>query len=162
MTDDTDAQKISGRRGVAQKQTHKQNVLLDCTIDPFAFDLDLEVVSTAKKILGGRPPVRPTAEQRKTVKAMTACGISQAEVCLIMGISKPTLHKHYRHELDTAMAQANAAVGKTAFKLATSGKCVAATIFWAKTRMGWTEKQSVEITGKEEGPLQSITTQDPR
>lgn len=73
-------------------------------------------------------------------------GISQDQICEVLRISKPTLNKHYRDELDTAYSKANAKVVQTAFQLATSGKSAAMTMFWLKTRMGWTEKRELAIT----------------
>ena len=38
------------------------------------------------------------------------------------------------------MTVANARVAGTLFKMATSGECVAATIFWAKCRLHWSDQ----------------------
>lgn len=103
--------------------------------------------------LGGRPPHVPTAEGRKQVNAMAAYGTPQIDICLVLDISLPTLHKYYRHELDTAMIKANAAIGQSLFHMATKGNNVAAAIFWAKTRMGWTEVNRTELTGRNGGPI---------
>jgi len=37
--------------------------------------------------------------------------------------------------------------------MATTGKNVAAAIFWMKARAGWREKQAVEVTGPDGQPL---------
>src|SRR3954469_20183654 len=82
---------------------------------------------------------KPTDEQRKTVKAMTAYGITQAKISAVIGIHEETLRIHYKHELETAEAEANAAVAQSLFNMATKGKNVAAAIFWLKTRAGYRE-----------------------
>jgi len=82
---------------------------------------------------------KPTDEQRKTVKAMTAYGIKQDKIAAVVGISDVTLRLYYAHELDTAEAEANAQVAQSLFTMATKGKNVAAAIFWLKTRAGYRE-----------------------
>lgn len=106
------------------------------------------------------PPHQPTDEQRKTVRAMTAYGITQAQVCAIIGISEPTLSLHYRHELDTAVGEANAKVAQSLFHMATKGGNVSAAIFWLKTRARWKEPAvDLHHSGAEGGPviLQIVT-----
>ena len=55
-------------------------------------------------------------------------------------MSRTTLLKHFREELDNGATKANVKVVAALFKMATSGDCPAATIFWCKTRLGWREK----------------------
>lgn len=70
---------------------------------------------------------------------MTAYGIPQAKIANVLGVHEETLRIHYRHELDTAEAEANAQVAQSLFAMATKGKNVAAAIFWLKTRAGYRE-----------------------
>lgn len=83
---------------------------------------------------------KPTEEQRKTVRAMTAYGITQKEVAAIFGIHSDTLRLHFAHELATATAEANAAVAQKLFQKATVGDDTTAQIFWLKTRAKWSER----------------------
>ena len=92
---------------------------------------------------------KPTEEQRKTVKAMTAYGIKQDKIAAVLSISDVTLRLHYAHELDTAEAEANAAVAQSLFTMATKGKNVAAAIFWLKTRAGY--REVTHLANAEEG-----------
>jgi hypothetical protein len=94
----------------------------------------------------GQPPHKPTEKQRETVRTMTAYGIPQDAIAAVVGISEPTLRKHYAHEIATAQAEANARVALRLFEHAT-GDSVAAAIFWMKVRAGWSEKQSIELSG---------------
>lgn len=101
----------------------------------------------------------PTDADRNTVKSMAACGFSEEIIASCIGtkgIAPKTLRKHFRQELDTSAAKGNAAVGNTLFKMATSGDCPAATIFWMKTRMRWRETQDlrfVDEAGKDRGMM---------
>ena len=102
---------------------------------------------------------QPTEADRNTVKSMAACGFTGESIARCVGtdgIDAKTLRKHFRQELDTSVDRANAAVGNSLFKMATSGECVAATIFWTKTRMRWRETQDmrfVDEAGKDRGMM---------
>ena len=67
---------------------------------------------------------------------MAAYGIPQDEIARVVGITKPTLEKHYRPELDRAETEANAKVAESLFRKATGdgAQAVTAAIFWLKTR----------------------------
>jgi hypothetical protein len=84
---------------------------------------------------------KPTAEQRKQVEAMAGYGIPHDDIARVLSISKPTLQKHYRDELDTGHVKANAKVADNLFKIATGQgrEAVTAAIFWLKVRAGWSE-----------------------
>lgn len=88
----------------------------------------------------------PTSDTRKLVRTLSGIGVPQEDICVIVGVTKPTLHKHYREDLDKGLAEANAKVAQSLFQQATSGNTGAA-IFWTKARMGWREKQEHHITG---------------
>ena len=67
----------------------------------------------------GRPPHQPTEANRKQVKALAAYGVPQDEIGMVIGISKPTLERHYRDELDRGEVEANAKVAESLFRKAT-------------------------------------------
>ena len=96
----------------------------------------------------GQPAFKPTDEERKLVKQMSAEGIPQSNIAMVIrdGIDDKTLRKHFRKELDTAATKANAKIGGTLFNKAVNGDTSAA-IFWAKTRMGWKETSVQEHAG---------------
>jgi hypothetical protein len=93
-----------------------------------------------------RPEHEPTDAQRLEAQSYAAVGVPHDQIGLLLGISKPTLIKHYRRELDIGKARANSAVGKSLFKQATSGNTAAA-IFWMKAQAGWRETQVIENRG---------------
>lgn len=101
---------------------------------------------------GGRPPHEPTDEMREDVKKYVRVGIRQDLIASILGISVPTLEKHYRKEIDEATALANAAVGGALFEKAINGDTVAG-MFWMKTRAGWRERSGVELSGPDGGSI---------
>jgi len=84
---------------------------------------------------------------------MIAGGIPQEDVALVIGIDSKTLRKHYREELDTAAAKANAMVAKTLYQKAVAGDTTSL-IWWTKGRMGWSEKR--EHSGANGGPVQVV------
>ena len=96
----------------------------------------------------GRPEYKKTDEDAKNVEALTIAGVPQKLVSKILKISEHTLRKHYRDELDTSKAKANAVISQSLFKLAREGN-VTAQIFWLKTQAGWKEKNALELTGKD-------------
>jgi hypothetical protein len=109
----------------------------------------LQMVSTARTRHKGRRPIwEPTEEERKFVSSLTAYGITQNEICFILDITVPTLHKHFRKEIDTALPLANAKVAEGLFNNATKLNNVTAQIFWLKTRAKWIEARPEENPDK--------------
>ena len=92
-----------------------------------------------------RPQFVPTPEQRGRVKSMAAIGTPHEQIALKIGIrSAKTLRKHFRHELDLGVTDANNTVGAKLYEMAKSGNHLAATIFWMKVRAGWRERPAFE------------------
>ena len=94
---------------------------------------------------------KPTAAQRTTVLEWSSYGIPQEAIARHIGIEPPTLRKYFAEELANGRHQANAEVAQSLFRIAVSGNdgpAVTAKIFWLKTRAGWRETQSIEITEK--------------
>lgn len=103
-----------------------------------------------KKRGRGKPPHEPTAQERKMVESMSAYGIPQEDIAKVIGINRSTLAKHYREELDTATAKANAKVAETLYRQATNvdnPRSATAAIFWLKTRGGWRETVNLDHSG---------------
>ncbi len=97
----------------------------------------------------GRPGYKPTEDDRKTVSLMCAVGIPHESIALCIGdsgIDDKTMRKYFAEELKTAKIKANAKIGGSIFNAAMSGNMTAATL-WARTQMGWTDKQVIEHTG---------------
>ena len=89
---------------------------------------------------------------RAQVKALSGFGLDQDQISSVIGISRPTLRKYYRKELDAGVVLANAKVAESLFKQATDQNKpnVVAAIFWMKARAGWCDKPPEECVGKKE------------
>jgi AraC-like DNA-binding protein len=92
------------------------------------------------------PPYEPSAEQRRLVRTMAGFGVPQEDIARHLGVDPKTLRRHFRDELDTGTTDANLRVAQSLFQMATTGKNVAAAIFWMKARAGWREKHAIDVT----------------
>lgn len=86
------------------------------------------------------------------VEALAGYGIPQGQIMLLVvhkgrHIAKDTLHHHFRAELDSGMAKANAKIAGALFKNAIDHNNVAAQIWWTKVRMGWKEPAQDMLVG---------------
>lgn len=102
---------------------------------------------------GGRPAFAPTDRDRATVKSMSAFGIPEYEIAKVIGITPPTLRKHFWQELEVGHIEANAKVAQSLFRKATGdgNQSVQAAIFWLKCRAGWRDRVAEdEPLGKKE------------
>jgi hypothetical protein len=82
---------------------------------------------------------RPTEENRKLVKMLAAVGMRYVDMAAMIGIDHDTLAKHYRAELDSGLAEANAKIATRLFNIALGDgrEAVTACIFWLKTKAKW-------------------------
>ena len=102
----------------------------------------------------GHPNHVPTEKTRADVKTMTGCGSPQDEIALTLGISKNTLRKHYPEELRTGLAVAHSNARKALYQGGVVDRNPTLLIFYCKTQLGMTDKQIMELTGKDGGPVQ--------
>jgi transposase len=101
-----------------------------------------------------RPKFNPTEEQRRLVKSLSACGVTQEQIARRLGLrSTKTLRKHFRKVLDEGIADANYNVARTLYDMAISGTHIAATLFWLKCRSGWRERSTTELENIEPPPF---------
>jgi AcrR family transcriptional regulator len=103
---------------------------------------------------------------------MARYGIPETEIARTIGVSKPTLLKYFRDELDTGATKANAQVGEFIFSTilgvpipgrppVTDERARATlAIFWAKTRMHWKETNVHEHSGKHGDPIEVSTVRE--
>ena len=118
-------------------------------------------VSTAKKkgppSKGGRPPFCPTPEQRRNVETLAGLGLRHQDIRLLVinpSTSKPieekTLRRRFAQELASGAPKAHAKVAQSLFQKAIGDgpQAVTAAIWFSKCRMGWREKQHVEVDVK--------------
>ena len=102
------------------------------------------------------PPFVPTDADRNMVRTMAAGGMPQELIARCIGkkgINPETLRAHFREELDTSMALANAeAVGQ--LQAAIKRGEAWAICFRLKCRAGWKETSKIEHSGAEGGPIE--------
>jgi len=103
-----------------------------------------------------KPPVRkpwePTKKERQLVALCSAAGMSQDQIAAAVGMERHTLEKHCSDELRYGATRCNARVVGKLFDKCMKGDTVSL-LFWCKTRLGWNEKQQIEHTGKDGGPI---------
>ncbi len=111
-----------------------------------------------------RPSFQANDTQRDLVKSLAILGMQHEEICQVIGIrSAKTLRKHFRSELAEGSVHAVAAVARTAFDMATSGRYPAMTLFWEKCQRDArvererekVEKERLEALGRP-APLELI------
>ncbi|MEI6283039.1 MAG: hypothetical protein WCP82_10065 [Alphaproteobacteria bacterium] len=102
-----------------------------------------EAPSARPKSPKGRKLFVPTEEQRAVVRVMVAGGIEQLVISDAIGISRVTLAKHFRKEIDIGAGQANAHVVANLFKQTKDN--VRAAEFWLTNRDGknWSHKREI-------------------
>ena len=110
---------------------------------------------------------RPSEQDRKVVETLAGYGVPPDEIRQVVvnttngkALSTAALMRHFRQELTRGLAKANAEVAESLFRLAVGqakvvidGEVVqderepkvTAAIFWAKTRMGWSDGASQEV-----------------
>ena len=82
------------------------------------------------------------------VKTLTGYGIPQDAICAILKITRPTLEKRCRVELDTGAADADAQVAGSMLKMATKAHYSVrfqAAKFWLACRAEWKERPPVTL-----------------
>jgi hypothetical protein len=111
----------------------------------------------------GRPPHQPDKEQRLAVRILASCGYPHKSIAAYIGITDETLRTHYRSELDYGSMRTIHDVARNMYVIAATGKgsaAVNAGKYWLGCRAGWKEASSVEMVGKDGGPLQIMISKD--
>ena len=109
-------------------------------------------IKNAVKNKRGRPQHLATATTRKKIYNLSIVGTRYEDIALIMGINNDTLKKYYSEELEKGRIEANAAVAGTLYEKAKQGD-TPSMLFWLKTRAGWSEKNTTELTGEGGAPI---------
>lgn len=93
----------------------------------------------------------PTDESRRVVEVMVACGNTEDDIAIAIGIAPKTLRRHYGAEIKAGKAKCHGKVQECLFRMAISGNHPAATFFYLKTQCGWRETSNVDITSDGKG-----------
>jgi hypothetical protein len=93
----------------------------------------------------GRPRYVPSDEHRRIVESMAGFGMDQERISVVIGVSAPTLRRHYRRQLDSALTMAVAQVARSLFRKAVGGDVNAAKFFLScRAPKEWSERLVVE------------------
>jgi len=103
----------------------------------------------------GRPAFAPTPMQRETVKVMVAGGIQQPAIAGVLGISEPTLRRHFRGEIANGAAEVALIVVAAHLKRIRAGD-MRAIEWWEKARLGWREGVVEDDAKQADTPLRVI------
>jgi len=106
----------------------------------------------AKTTKMGRPPWNPTAKQREDIKKLAAIGTPEEYIAEIMDVNFETLKKHCQTELTKGKIEGGVRALNSRAKQIDKGNMAAIKHYLAVTH-GIIERQSVENTGENGGPL---------
>ena len=101
----------------------------------------------------GRPAFKVTESQKKLVIEMASNGIPQEQIAAVIGCSVDTLHKYFNNDFLKGKAMANNKLAGVLYNKAIQGD-TAALIFWLKTQAKFKETDKLELTGKDDGPVE--------
>lgn len=96
----------------------------------------------------GRPQHEPTDKQRQTVLLLAGFGATTRQIGRQMGLSKDTIEKHYRDELEEAWGLADLQLYGALWKKAVVDRNPACLIFLAKNRLGMSDQQTIDHKGE--------------
>lgn len=91
----------------------------------------------------------PSSEQRYTVEVMAGIGIQQEQIAAALGISAPTLRKHFAEELAIGKTRIVTKVAESLVRQALAGNMSAA-MFFLKCQAGWRDRPAEEPGKKEQ------------
>lgn len=95
-----------------------------------------------------REKIEVNAQMVKRIEELASRGLSVKEISASLGFSKATLDRRIseseevRQAIDRGRSKGIFDVSNAAFEMATSGKHPSMTMFWLKTRAGWSENKA--------------------
>lgn len=110
------------------------------------------------KRLPGEPkrgplPWNPSPVERRLVEIGVASGMTHKQIADALDVTRDTLEKRCRKELDAGVGAANIKVGGALFQKCMKGDTTAI-IWWEKTRCGMKDLSRVEHTGADGRPIE--------
>ena len=89
-------------------------------------------------------------ENKEMVSKLSGLGLTHIQIASVLGISRTTLYKHYKEELDSGKAMCIGRVAENLYKMATGDisarNTLGACIFYLKTQANWREVNTIEVT----------------
>ena len=113
---------------------------------------DAEPAPPPKAAKPGPAAWKPNKAERKLVEVCAAMGMTLPQTATVLGKSVKSIQRRCREEWQTGMARINAKIANKLVEKCLAGD-TASLIFYAKTRLGWNEKQLHELTGRDGGPI---------
>ena len=106
----------------------------------------------------GRPAYVASDKDRTMVRLLCAGGITQDRIAVALGCSEPTLRRHFARDIKVGATEIDAlAVGTLVAAMRGGGKeAVAAAKWWTQSRMGWTERVTVDDGKPTNVPLRIV------
>lgn len=95
----------------------------------------------------------PDGNLAATIATMSLAGFTNKQMAAALKLSEATLADHYRYEIENGRVNTMTQVVQSLAQRAIGGSDTAA-IFLAKARLGWSDRQSVELTGANGGPIE--------
>ena len=91
---------------------------------------------------GGRPSHRPSLQTLNVVRMCVEFGIPQTDIARALGISRPTLTRHYGFEIKAGKARVYIRLVSNLLKMSNLKNTLGlkATIFALTRRFGWSKK----------------------
>lgn len=112
----------------------------------------------SKKKARGRPEFQRTKDTDKVFARMVKAKATEDLIAAAIGIDPKTLRKHYTKEIQIALGERNEAVAAEIVRRGLAGSDILL-IFYAKTQMGWSEKNSPDPEDKQ-APVQIQTKEE--
>ena len=115
--------------------------------------LQKPLAQSGAKSVNRKSHAHPDDNLRMTVATMSLAGFPIPKICAALKISAETLQEHYKFELENGRTNLMTQVVQSLAQRAIGGSDTAA-IFLAKARLGWSDRQQVELTGANGGPIE--------
>lgn len=102
-----------------------------------------------------QPAHKPTEADHSKVRILVSMGLTHKQIAEVMQISHVTLKKYYDTDLKHGATLLNAAIAGNIARQAMKDdfRSYSFASFWAKARMGWQDRSSVELTGPNGGAV---------
>lgn len=129
-------------------------------------DRPLVKAEIVKRRPPGRPPWIPSQEDIENITKWRAVGLNHQQIADLLGISHETLflrkaeYPEFAAAFTVGKAKGIAAVAAKVFANATTFNNFAAQQYYLTVHGKWRAPQSVELTGKDQGPVETKSTSD--
>ena len=109
---------------------------------------------TKPKKANGRPrKIAPNDEVKiSQIEAMAGYGLTNDQIAAMIGVSTGTLERNFLRHIHAGRAKGVLAVAQNLYKRAVQGDNIAS-MFYLRSRAGWSDRSTIEHVGKDGGPI---------